>query len=422
MEMAAAEMVPLAKLLPASWNANRVSAETLPKIRRSIEEFGFVENLVARKHPTSRGKLEVLSGNHRLRLLAELGVAEAPVVLVEVGDADARILAQALNRTRGEDDPEAYARLLEDVLADVGYERVVGLLPETESSIDRLLREWAGPPPVDPDEVPPLPRKPRSKPGEVYELGGHRLMCGDATNPDHVATLLAGTEPVLLLTDPPYGVELDMEWRDRAGRNGLGPAEPSYLRSEGHTNTSISGDTKADWSDAFALVPSLKVAYVWHADRHTVEVGLGLRGIGFDLSQLIVWRKPQFVLSRTHYHSQHEPCWYARKPGAPPWIGSNDQATVWEAASPKMLMRPAGEREEKVDHPTQKPASLYATPLSNHIGRGQSFYEPFAGSGTAIIAAETTGRVCLAMELDPRYCDVIRDRYERFAGGNCRAA
>jgi len=132
-----AEMIGLAKLVPAVWNANRVAPETLVKIRRSIEEFGFVENLVARKHPTARGKLEVLSGNHRLGLLAELGFTEAPVVVVDVGDADARILAQALNRTRGEDDPEAYARLLEDVLADVGYERVVEFLPETESSIDR---------------------------------------------------------------------------------------------------------------------------------------------------------------------------------------------------------------------------------------------------------------------------------------------
>jgi len=247
-------------------------------------------------------------------------------------------------------------------------------------------------------------------------------MCGDATNPEHVRTLLAGAEPFLLLTDPPYGVELDMEWRDRAGRNGRGPAESSYLRSKGHTNTSISGDTKADWSDAFELVPSLKIAYVWHATSFTHLVAAGLERIGFRLSQMIVWDKERFVLSRSHYHWQHEPCWYARKPGSPRWLGSNDQSTIWKHPSPKMLATAKDSAgDDRVDHPTQKPVAVYTRPIENHLHRGECFYEPFGGSGTAVVAAELTGRVCFAMELDPRYCDVIRDRYEAFAGGSTAA-
>jgi DNA modification methylase len=154
---------------------------------------------------------------------------------------------------------------------------------------------------------------------------------------------------------------------------------------------------------------------VWHASRFTVEVAQGLARIGFGLSQMIVWDKELFALSRQHYHWQHEPCWYARKPGAPRWIGSKDQSTVWRARSPKMIM--AGSSEAKVDHPTQKPVVLYRRPIENHLRRGGCFYEPFAGSGSALIAAEQTGRRCLAMELDPGFCDVIRDRYERFARG-----
>ncbi|HEY6392444.1 MAG TPA: hypothetical protein VIX89_14265, partial [Bryobacteraceae bacterium] len=136
-------------------------------------------------------------------------------------------------------------------------------------------------------------------------------------------TRLLGTRnPRLMITDPPYGIELDSEWRDRAWLNGHGPAEPSYLkkRTSGHTETTISGDTRADWSDAFALVPSLEVAYVWHASKFTGEVLDGLLRIGFLHHQQIIWNKERTVLTRTHYWLQHEPCWYVRKKNAP-WFG-----------------------------------------------------------------------------------------------------
>jgi hypothetical protein len=150
----------------------------------------------------------------------------------------------------------------------------------------------------------------------------HRVLCADATSADAVKRLLGERKPFLMVTDPPYGIELDSEWRDRAGLNGCGPAEASYMkkRTEGHTNTSISSDTRADWSDAFALVPSLEVAYVWHASKFTREVLDGLLRIGFVHHQQIIWNKGRTVLTRTHYWFQHEPCWYVRKKNAP-WFG-----------------------------------------------------------------------------------------------------
>jgi hypothetical protein len=143
------------------------------------------------------------------------------------------------------------------------------------------------------DEVPPLPEVPASRPGDLWLCGPHRVLCGDTTQPESVALALGTYKPFLMVTDPPYGVELDMEWRDRAGHNEMGPAAKSYMkkRIEGHTTTTISGDTKADWSDAFALVSTLEVAYVWHATSHLVEVAVGLDRIGFQVRQQIIWNQ-----------------------------------------------------------------------------------------------------------------------------------
>ena len=217
-------------------------------------------------------------------------------------------------------------------------------------------------------------------------------------------------------TDPPYGISLDSEWRDRAGLNGHGTAEPSYMkkRTEGHTETTISGDTRADWSDAYALVPSLEVIYAWHASLHTSEVLAGLLRIGFLYPQQIIWNKGRAVLTRTLYWFGHEPAWFVRKKNAP-WYGkAGENSTIWDSPSPKFIM--GGSDEDKYDHPTQKPVELMRRPILNHTKRGELVYDPFLGSGTTLAAAELTERVCLGMELDPKYVDVIVQRWEQLSG------
>lgn len=162
--------------------------------------------------------------------------------------------------------------------------------------LDRLLASASDEPG---DVAPPLAEAPISRPGDLWLIGAHRLLCGDSTRSEQVERVLAGGRPLLMVTDPPYGIELDSEWRDRAGLNHCGAAEPSYLkRSEGHRNTSISSDTRADWSEAFALVPSLEVAYVWHASQFTREVLDGLLRIGFLHPQQIIWNKGRTLLFR----------------------------------------------------------------------------------------------------------------------------
>jgi hypothetical protein len=219
-----------------------------------------------------------------------------------------------------------------------------------------------------------------------------------------------------MLSDAPYGISLDTEWRDRAGLNGCGAAQPSYMkhRTEGHTETAISGDTRADWSDAFALVPSLEVAYVWHASKFTREVLDGLLRIGFIHFQQIIWNKGRAVLTRTPYWYQHEPCWFVRKKNAP-WFGKpGENSTIWDSPSPKFIM--GGSDEEKFDHPTQKPQALARRPILNHTQRGDLVYEPFLGSGTTLAAAEMTERVCYGIEIDPKYVDVSIKRWQKLTG------
>jgi DNA modification methylase len=224
-----------------------------------------------------------------------------------------------------------------------------------------------------------------------------------------------------MVTDPPYGIELDSEWRDRAGINRCRPAQARYVkhRTAGHTETTISGDTRADWSEAFELVPSLQVAYVWHASKFTREVLDGLLRIGFLHHQQIIWDKGRTVLTRTHYLFQHEPCWYVRKKNAP-WYGrAGDNSTIWSSPSPKFIR--GGSDEDKYDHPTQKPVELMRRPILNHTKRDELVYEPFLGSGTTLAAAELTDRVCFGLELDPKYVDVVVMRWQTLSGNKSQA-
>jgi DNA modification methylase len=185
-------------------------------------------------------------------------------------------------------------------------------------------------------------------------------------------------------------------------------------RTKGHRETTISGDIRADWSEAFALVPSLEIAYVWHASVFTREVPDGLLRIGFLYPQQIIWNKGRTVLTRTHYWYQHEPCWYLRKKNAP-WFGKAGQnSTIWDSPSPKFIM--GGSDEEKWDHPTQKPVELMRRPILNHLRRGELVYDPFLGSGTTLAAAELNERVCYGIELGPKYVDVVVQRWQMLTG------
>jgi DNA modification methylase len=398
--------VPPADLVanPRNWRGHPPAQKSA--LAGLLDQVGWVQDVVV-----NRRTGHLVDGHLRVELAKARGEASVPVVYVDLAEDEEALVLASLDplAAMATADPEKLAALLEG--AKVADEALRAMLQQL--AVESGVKGGRGGL-TDPDEVPEPPAEPSTRPGDLWLLGEHRLLCGDATNADDVRRVLAGASPRLLVVDPPFGVELDMEWRDRAGLNALGPAERSYLRGDGHKNTSISGDTKADWSDAFELVPSLDTAYVWHASAFAIEVGQGLRRIGFELKQQIIWRKPHFALSRQHYHWQHEPCWYARREKALAFRGSRDQSTIWDAASPKMLM--SGSAEERFDHPCQKPVALYTRPIENHLAPGEWLYDPFAGSGTALVAAEQTGRRCVTVELDPKYCDIVVARFEKFSG------
>jgi DNA modification methylase len=396
------ETWPIGRLIPYSRNP-RKNDRAVDRMCASIREFGFKIPCLVR----SDG--ELVDGHLRLKAALKLGMTEVPVLLCdEWTPAQVKAFRLMVNRsvTWADWNEELLALELQDLKTlDFNLDLTGFDVPEIDAMLILPADEEAI------NAVPDLPEVATSRPGDLWLLGEHRVLCGDATSPDVVARLLAGREPFLMVADPPYGIELDSEWRDRAGLNGGGPAGPSSVkRSVGHRNTSICSDTRADWSDAFALVPSLEVAYVWHASKFTREVLDGLLRIGFVHHQQIIWNKGRVVLTRTHYWFQHEPCWYVRKINAP-WYGkAGENSTIWDSPSPKFLM--GGSEDDKYDHPTQKPVALMQRPIVNHTKRGALVYDPFLGSGTTLIAGELSGRVCCGIELDPKYLDVIIERWQ----------
>jgi DNA modification methylase len=402
------EFWPIDRPKPYPKNARKWTTAAVEKVAASIREYGWRQPIVVDIHDV------IIIGHLRLAAARALGLIEVPVHIASELTPE-QVKGLRLMDNRSHEEAEWDLALLGPEIADLSALSFdLTLTGFDGAEIDALLRDPMAEERAD--EAPPLPAVATTQPGDLWILDRHRVLCGDATSAEAVACLLGECKPHLLVTDPPYGVELDSEWRDRAGINKHGPAEASYMkrRIEGHTQTSISGDTIADWSHAFELVPSLEVAYVWHASRFTSEVLRGLLRIGFIYHQQIIWRKTAAALTRSHYWFQHEPCWYVRKKKAP-WFGKpGENTTIWDAASPKMIM--GGSDEEKFDHPTQKPVELMRRPIFNHTKRGELVYDPFLGSGTTLIAAELTDRCCYGLELDPKYVDVVITRWQQFTG------
>jgi ParB-like chromosome segregation protein Spo0J len=428
------EEVAIDDLRPDPANPRRIGEDELDALERSLRQFGFVQPVLARREDAT-----VIGGHQRLVAARRLGLTSVPVTWLDISVEQARLLGLALNKISGSWDDALLARLLADLQATPDLD--LSLSGFGEDEVKELLRSLEvrerreRPEAFDLEEaLAEARRAPRTKPGDLWALGDHRLLCGDATSAEDVARVLDGAAPTLLTADPPYGVSLDGSWRDGV-YNALGPAEAPYMRTAGHPeaddatrapggrrgrttghrNTTLSGDTRVDWSEAFALVPSLTVGYVWHAGVHAAAVAAGLQAIGFEVVAQVIWDKGLFAIGRSWYHWNHEPCWVVRKAGAKvPFRGSRDQATIWRVPSPKMIM--GGSTEQKQDHPTQKPLVLFETPIANHLKPGDAVYDPFLGSGTCLIAAERRGCRCHAMEIDPLYVEVALRRWERFSG------
>lgn len=367
-------------------NARTHDDRNVAAIAESLAAFGQRKPIIALPDGT------VIAGNGTLRAARMLGWDEIAVATFE-DEAKAKAFALADNRTA------ELAGWDETVLAQT----LDGMSDELRKSvgfsgdeIDKLLQDLH---PVTEDEVPEPPADPITNPGDLWLLGKHRLLCGDSTVAENAARVLGGALPLLMVTDPPYGVEYDADWRNHAMR-----ADGTAIA--GRAVGVVTNDDRSDWREAWTLFPG-DVAYVWHAGVYSPGVADSLAACDFERRALIVWAKSQLVIGRGDYHHQHEPCWYAVRKGKP-GLRTDDrkQTTLWQIDKP---------RKSETGHSTQKPVECMARPIRNHTAR--EVYDPFLGSGTTLIAAEQLGRTCYGLELSPAYCDVIVQRWETATGG-----
>lgn len=395
------EYVPLTELRRWPRNPKR---HDLGSLHSSVSRFGFVNPILI-----NEASGLILAGHGRLDTLQQRKAAGEsppgnvrkngndwliPVVRgVELTDEEAEAYSVADNRLvelGGWDD-----QVLSEVLADLAAGPGLDGVGFDEEDLDALLAELA-PPKADPgaqtDRAEELREKWGTAKGQVWEVGKHHLMCGDSTSAEDVGWLLRGAEPLLMVTDPPYGVEYDANWRNEAAAEGKLAYAASRVRK-------VEGDNRVDWSDAYGLFPG-DVAYTWSpGGDHVILTGQAIQMVGFEIRNQIIWAKPHFPISRGHYTYRHEPCWYAVRKGAQAhWVGLTNESTLWDIALDK-----------NVDggHSTQKPLECMERPIRNHEG---DVYDPFVGSGTTIVAAERQGRQCYAMDIDPAYLAVSLER------------
>jgi DNA modification methylase len=379
----------LDRLVPYARNARTHSDAQVAQIAASIREWGWTVPVLV----DETGVL--IAGHGRVLAARQLGLISIPVMVARGWtEAQRRAYALADNRlalSAGWD--MDMLRLELGDLSTIGFDLPLTGFGEDELA-NFLLEPTAGL--TDPDDVPAAPDIPVSRLGDVWVLGRHRIVCGDSTDPATVEAVLGGVRPHLMVTDPPYGVNYDPAWRNRAGI--------STTQRTGR----VENDHRADWGEAWALFPG-DVAYVWHGALHATTVAESLTACGFDIRAQIVWAKERLVMGRGHYHWQHEPCWYAVRSGRTGhWAGDRKQTTLWTIAS--------SAQDATTTHGTQKPVECMRRPMENNSSSGQAVYEPFSGSGTVIIAAEMSGRSCYAVELSPAYVDVAVLRWQAFTG------
>lgn len=385
------DYLPIAALKPYERNARTHSPDQVKQIAASMQAFGWTNPILIDETDG------IIAGHGRVMAARDLAIAEVPVIrLAGLSEEQRRALILADNKialNAGWDEQLLAAELggLGDLQPLVGFSdaELLALFNRGNEGL------------TDPDELPEAPPA-IVQPGEVWQLGAHRLVCGDCTRPEVVEQALAGARPHLMVTDPPYGVEYDPDWRNRTNFKAN--------RAVGLVNN----DDRVDWREAWAFFPG-DVAYVWHADRHASAVQSSLEVGGFEIRCQIIWSKQNQVFSRGDYHWKHEPCWYAvRKGRSGKWAGDRKQTTVWEIANHNPM---GGNRDEKqTGHSTQKPVECMRRPIENNSAAGDAVYDPFVGSGTTIIAAEITGRKCHAIELEPGYCDVAIERWQNYTG------
>jgi DNA modification methylase len=395
----AVEEVSIDLLRPDPANPRWIGQEELDSLERSIRRFGFVAPILARREDRT-----VIGGHQRLVAARRLGLATVPVTYLDLSIEQARLLNLALNKISGSWDEQLLARLLADLQASPDID--LSLSGFDEDEVRDLLRSLETrekaerPESFDLDAaLEEATRAPRTKPGELWALGEHRLLCGDSTKPEDVERVLVGRQAAMAFTDPPYNVSLGDHGGQQRGS-----------RKRRIANDSMDPIAWETFVRAWARTLLAFVDGALYVCMSSKELGLVSRVLaeeGGHWSDTLIWAKDRFVLGRADYQRSYEPIWYGWREGASHhWCGDRDQGDVWEIARPS----------DAPLHPTMKPLPLMERAIANSSTAGDLVLDAFLGSGSTLVACERTGRICAGIELDPVYADVVLARFERFSG------
>jgi site-specific DNA-methyltransferase (adenine-specific) len=377
-------------LIPYVNNSRKHSDSQVAQIAASIKEFGWTNPILI------DGDNGIIAGHGRLLAARKLGFKEVPVIeLSHLSETQKKALIIADNKLALNSDWDNELLALEfKELTELGFD-----LELTGFSLDEIealnpIELNAGL--TDEDEAPPLPPEPKTKPGDIYKLGKHRLMCGHSTSIDHLERLCGGQAVDMWLTDPPYNVAYEGKIK-----------ESLTIQNDSMGDDQFRQFLRDAYVAADAVMKAGAVFYIWHADSEGYNFRGAAQDAGWKVRQCLIWKKSSMVMGRQDYHWKHEPCLYGWKEGAGHlWATDRKQTTILEFEKPS--------RNGK--HPTMKPVALFEYQMLNNTKGGDIVLDSFGGSGTTMIAAEKNGRVGYLMELDPKYCDVIVKRWEDFTG------
>ena len=382
------QKIKIDKLIPATYNPRKnlkPSDAEYVKIKNSIEKFGFVSPLVINKDMT------VIGGHQRLKVLKEMGIVEVECIIVDLDKTNEKALNIALNKIQGDWDEEKLEALLQELKLEDFDTNLTGF---DFDEVDEILKDVNGSKEddFDVDSAYEEIEEPITKPGDVWILGKHRLMCGDSAQKEDVMHLMNNQDADMLLTDPPYNV-------DYVGKT----SEALKIKNDNMSDNQFYEFLKKVFENMYSVTKEGASIYVFHADTEGLNFRKAFKDAGYKLAECLIWKKDCFVMGRQDYQWQHEPILYGWKEGAAHhFINDRTQSTILEFDRPRQSSL----------HPTMKPIDLVARLLKNSSKENDKILDLFGGSGSTIIAAEQLNRNCYTMELDPKYCDVIVKRWE----------
>lgn len=381
--------LPLKELKPAAYNPRKKlkkGDKEYEKIKQSLLKFGYVDPIIVNED------LTVIGGHQRLTVLKDLDYETAKCVIVDLPKEDEKALNIALNKITGQWDEALLADLLLDLQeSDFNLDLTGFEPPEIDDILSNVHDKELSEDEFDVEEE--LKKPTLSRHGDIWQLGKHRVICGDSTKAETYKQLLDDRKANLVVTDPPYNVDVE-ETAGKILNDNMSDGDfYQFLLS---MFTQVENHMEDDAS-----------IYVFHADTEGLNFRKAFKDAGFYLSGCCIWKKNSLVLGRSPYQWQHEPCLYGwKKKGKHQWFSDRKQTTIWEYDRPK----------SSKDHPTMKPIQLMAYPIQNSSMRGTIVLDPFLGSGSTLIAADQTGRVCYGIELDEKFVDVIVKRYIEVTG------